>query len=359
MEPPEWFTTALACLPEERIVDGIHVLHWRGGQPPAPPGPRLGQSPPRPTIVLLHGSGANCHWYSFVAPLLLDAYDVVAISNSGNGRSEWCDTYSPRSWADEVVMVLERLHLLSCRGSTAATTVAAGPCYLAAHSFGAYVGVEVAARLGRRLDGLILIDAMLRDVAGAATMRQTTYLQAKPPWREDLLVRPPSMPPTMAFRLMPPQPCSNRYIVDYIAEQSAAPLSPKGGGEGGGEGGWAYTADPNRNHKLNLLECCFLDADTMLAIHRHACPVAWVYGKQSVIVKGGGSDEYARETLQGVVPIVGIDGAAHHVWLDQVRRGGGGRLGEGRLGGGSGRGEGRGGGVGGGGARARASRERG
>ena len=122
MEPPEWFTTALACLPEERIVDGIHVLHWRGQCPPS--GPGLGQSPPRPTIVLLHGSGANCHWYSFVAPLLLDAYDVVAISNSGNGRSKWCDAYSPRSWADEVVMVLERLHLTPRRGSTAATTTA-------------------------------------------------------------------------------------------------------------------------------------------------------------------------------------------------------------------------------------------
>ena len=51
-------------------------------------------SPDNPGMVLVHGSGAHSHWWDFVAPLLIDQYEVSALDLTGMGSSDHREHYS-------------------------------------------------------------------------------------------------------------------------------------------------------------------------------------------------------------------------------------------------------------------------
>ena len=42
------------------------------------------------------------HWYTFIAPFFVQDYNVVALSNSGNGLSGWREMYPFTTWGEEV-----------------------------------------------------------------------------------------------------------------------------------------------------------------------------------------------------------------------------------------------------------------
>ena len=72
---PDWFKEALSISKEEKsiIVEGksIHYQQW---------GDKDKQG-----LVLVHGSGSHSHWWDFIAPLLLDNFQVSALDMSGMG----------------------------------------------------------------------------------------------------------------------------------------------------------------------------------------------------------------------------------------------------------------------------------
>jgi len=55
----------------------LHYLDYGG------PGPQ--------TLVLVHGGGANAHWFDFVGPALARYYRVLAVDLRGHGDSSWAE----------------------------------------------------------------------------------------------------------------------------------------------------------------------------------------------------------------------------------------------------------------------------
>ncbi|WP_067902504.1 alpha/beta fold hydrolase [Nocardia vaccinii] len=90
---PEWFTGALAELPEHREVEvagrAIHLRCWG----------RAGTA----GVVLVHGGSAHSGWWDHIAPLLGTTRRVVAVDLSGHGDSATRSRYPIEGWADEVM----------------------------------------------------------------------------------------------------------------------------------------------------------------------------------------------------------------------------------------------------------------
>jgi hypothetical protein len=65
--------------------------------------------PSRPTVLLLHGTGATAQdWDTVAAPLSQDR-EVLAVDLRGHGLSDWPGDYSLQLFTEDVVGLLERL----------------------------------------------------------------------------------------------------------------------------------------------------------------------------------------------------------------------------------------------------------
>jgi pimeloyl-ACP methyl ester carboxylesterase len=129
--------------------------------------------------------------------------------------------------------------------------------------------------------------------------------------------RPSRVYPTMAaalarFRLMPPQPAENHYILDFIARRSLkrAPL-PNGekGPDGSGEG-WTWKFDPNMWDKLDRSDGTFGGVFPELKV-----PAIHIYGDKSRIISRRAAGEPGF--LDGQVREIEIPDSHHHVMIDQ------------------------------------------
>lgn len=272
---PAWFEHAMAAKPETLRVEvagaGIEALAWgeRG----------------RPGLLLLHGAGGHAGWWRALAPLLSQDFRVAAFSLSGMGGSDWRTRYDFDLYADELFGVAQAAGLFDAADKPA----------VAAHSFGGRVALRAAAREGERLRAAVIIDTILRP-PGA------------PPFGKGLWeARPTKVYPTLAeglarFRLAPPQPCENLFIVDAIARESLA--GPRDGGEG-----WTWRFDP--------WLWAHLDAGAG-AIHDLAatrCPTALIFAEKSRIMGPAQVAEILGHAPG--VPVSVIPEAEHHIMLDQ------------------------------------------
>src|SRR5574341_2451673 len=59
------------------LVGGLRLHYAAWGPRAAPP------------LLLLHGGGANAHWWDWVAPELAGSFRVLALDFPGHGRSGW------------------------------------------------------------------------------------------------------------------------------------------------------------------------------------------------------------------------------------------------------------------------------
>jgi len=109
------------------------------------------------------------------------------------------------------------------------------------------------------------------------------------------------------FRLMPPQPAENLYIVDYIARRSLrrAPM-PDGSGEG-----WTWRFDPNTWSKIDRDELAANVRDR----RRPETPLVHVFGEHSMIVARLTAGE--PSFLPPGIPWIEIPDSHHHVMIDQ------------------------------------------
>ena len=172
----------------------------------------------------------------------------------------------------------------------------AAPPVICAHSFGGFVNLLVAAEHGARLGGTITVDTRINPPGGE---------QMGPPTRPMGTRVYPSLEAALArFRLAPPQPCENHYILDYIARHSL-----KEGTGDRGESGWGWKFDPgiwrHYDGRENLREL-------MLGCQ---CRTTVIRGEQSILV-GNDVRDFMLEHL-GPVPFISIPHAQHHVMLDQ------------------------------------------
>ena len=276
---PEWFTKALAASPErsQLMVQGASIESLSWGRRGAP------------GVLLMHGNSAHADWYSFIAPLLADDYRVVAMSFSGMGGSDWRNQYGNEIWADEALAVAEATGLFDN---------ALKPVFLG-HSFGGFPLMNAAFRYGERLRLAIIADTPLRT-----REQREKRLEEKP--RE---FRPHRIYETLEqavarFRLLPPQPCANLYILDHIARTSLKPAKFEDG-----RSGITWKFDP----------CLFREFKMGRPgpeLSQARCPVAWLNGGKSGLIDDRVMDNITKYTPPGS-PIIRVPDADHHLMVDQ------------------------------------------
>jgi pimeloyl-ACP methyl ester carboxylesterase len=267
--PPEWFTRAIAHQPSQHSVQvagtTIRYLSWgRNG---------------KPGLVFVHGGAAHAQWWSFIAPLFAEDWHAVALHLSGHGDSGRREAYSHELWAGEVMAVAEDAGF-------------PGPPVIVGHSLGGMVTIQTAATHGDELAGAVIVDAPVRKPSPEVEEGRSGRAFRSPgvyPTRDDALDH---------FRLIPPQPCDNGYIVDWVAQHSIHETAE----------GWTWKFDPA------------LFRGTIVALRDQLasvqCRVALFTGELSVVVPPD-TAEYMYELMGRVAPVIPIPEAHHHVTLDQ------------------------------------------
>ena len=103
-----------------------------------------------------------------------------------------------------------------------------------------------------------------------------------------------------SFRLIPPQPCKNEFLLKHIAEHSFKNTDE----------GWLLKSDASimRSYEYEDLTEIFMDLK---------CPTYLVYGLMSQILS---QEILEYTTYVGNLPaerVVGIAGAMHHIFIDE------------------------------------------
>ena len=263
--PPAWFTAALAAPVAEQttMADGIPIAYRAWGEPAAR------------GIVLVHGGAAHSRWWDHVGPLLADGRRVVALDLSGHGDSGRRESYSLDGWAREVLAV----------AADAGLTV---PPTVIGHSMGGLVTLRAAALFGARIEGAVVIDSPIRDMAPEehAAVEQRAFRSLRVyPSREAALAR---------FRPVPDQPVLS-YIADHVAATSIRQV----------DGGWTWKWDPP----------IFAREVPQEPLTRLDCRVALFRAEHGMVSAAMSDVMYDR--LGRVAPVVEIPVAGHHVMLDQ------------------------------------------
>ena len=183
-------------------MDGVdvHFLQWG--------------DPALPGVVLTHGMMAHARCWAFVAPLLAQDYCLTAFDLSGMGDSGWRQTpYTIDARVRECLAVAE--HAGFQHGDAPA---------LVCHSYGGSVGLTAVENQPQAWSSLIVCDMTM--LAPDEPPRFEEFRKR----RELREVQPHRVSPTFAdirarYKLAPPQPCDNEYLMEYMAWHSVKPVA--------------------------------------------------------------------------------------------------------------------------------------
>jgi len=267
---PDWFWKAVETPAETRSVevDECDVAY------------RFYPSPGKRGMLLIHGMNAHSRWWDFIAPQLLEEYEIAAMDLTGMGDSDYRYEYSSDTYAQEIKAVLDHAGFDN-------------DCLVVAHSFGGYMAVRAANLFPERFAGLVLVDSGIRHPDEPPPERTMMGGRAKVyPDKDNALAR---------FRLQPPQPCENTYILQYIARNSLMPVD-------GGGFAWKFDED-----LLTSLKDGERQPEDYQGIQMK---VGLIYGEDSELFSSRTLD-YMRELIPQDFPAYGLTDAQHHVFLDQ------------------------------------------
>lgn len=266
---PAWAQAALNMPSREGFIDvdgcAIHYIAW--GDTAKPP------------LVLIHGNSASAEWWRFIAPLLADQHHVIATDLAGMGDSAHSGRYERELCAQQVMVVADTL-------APGRKPVVVG------HSLGGFVAIMVARAYGERLAGLIVLDSPPREPSNRGS---SPFVRANPvpkiyPDRESALAR---------FKVLPEQDVNCAFYLRHIAEHSIKQEA----------GGWRWKFDPAALAQPRPLDF----VPDLLAM---SCPVALMWGALSARFDDA-ARRFCRETFAGVLPVVEIPNARHHIMLDE------------------------------------------
>ena len=267
---PDWFWEAIDVEPVTKTVEvdecDVSYRHYEA----------IG----KPGMLLIHGMNAHSRWWDFIAPQLLDRYQVAAMDLTGMGDSDYRYEYSSNTYADEILAVLD-----DAKFGTDSIVVA--------HSFGGYMAVRAANKAPDRFKALVMVDSGIRHpddpvpeqiwMSGA---RSKIY-----PDKETALNR---------FRVQPPQPCDNEFLLQYIARNSLMPV----------DGGWTWKFDEDLLTSLTDAE---RKPEEFQAL---TTTIGVIFGADSELFSRR-TLEYMQELIPEPFPIKEIANAQHHLFLDQ------------------------------------------
>lgn len=266
---PHWAIAARSMDSRSGFIDvdgcSIHYLAW--GEATLPP------------LVLVHGNAASAEWWRFIAPLLANEFHVIAPDLGGMGDSGHCGRYARERYAEQVIRV--------------ADTLSPGrPPILVGHSLGGYVVIMAGVAYGPRLAGLVVLDSPPREAEGASFV---SYVQSRPVPK----IYPDRASALRRFKVLPDQPVNCGFYLEHIAQAAIKAEA----------GGWRWKFDPAAlTHPRRL--------DYVQDLLHMRCPVTLMWGELSERF-GATAREVARATFDGVLPLVEIANARHHIMLDE------------------------------------------
>ena len=266
----ELLKQGLSRKPKQRLVElagvELNMLEWG--------------EPGKPGLLFIHGGAAHASWWRFIAPQFLPDYHCIAIDMSGHGDSARRPSYTSDLWREEV------LDLLNDRSIFQNKPIIIG------HSMGGLIAIRVAAQV-QDLPGLIIIDSAVRPpVSNAVVKRRRGHeLLGK------VRVYESRQQAQKRFRLIPPQPCKNEILLEYIAAESIKQC----------DDGWTWKYDPSAFRGLQA-------SSIFDELKKITAP--------SLIIRGQGSRILDKETAKNMQSeiiaaedVVDIADAFHHVML--------------------------------------------
>ena len=270
MNNQEWFNESLLSTPTENFVEvegaKIHYLTWGDTK--------------NPGLFFIHGFSANAHWWDFIAPAFTEDYCVVAIDLSGSGDSDHRETYSQEIYANEIKAVCDDM------GWESADFIA--------HSMGGSISLNATSIYPEIFKSLYLLDSIvilppdkIRNYSSNRSMIRADFIYEN----EASAVE--------SFRLIPPQPCRNEFLLNHIAINSYKQT----------EEGWLLKSDGKMMKTYQSKDL----TETLMAIQ---CPIYIVYGLMSQIF----TQEILDYTVYvGNIPperVIGVPGTMHHLFVD-------------------------------------------
>ena len=167
------------------MLDGVTLQFAESGPPDAP------------LVVLLHGGGANLHWWDHVAPVLAQSHRVIALDFRGHGDSDYPQTLEVGAFHRDVEALAAHLDV---------------PVHaLVGHSLGAHVALHHAAVHGK-VARLVLVEPS-RGAGSRERRRSRLALAARRTYasREEAIAR---------FRFVPDAPGVEAALRREIAGHS-------------------------------------------------------------------------------------------------------------------------------------------
>ena len=238
----------------------LHCLGW--GDPEAP------------RVVLLHGGGANGHWWDHIAPALADAFHLVALDFRGHGDSDHPEERRVGAFSDDLEALLRHL--------------GPEPVALVGHSMGGGIAIDHAARHAD-VRGVVAVD--VSRGAGRRSRRAARLalaLKRSYDSREEAIAR---------YRFLPGSSHADEALRVHIASHSVREEE---------DGRFGFKFDP---------VWFGLPAKPAPDLGRIACPVLLLRGEESPMLTAEGAEEMIGELRDGRVEAVAS--AGHHVHLDQ------------------------------------------
>ena len=270
MNNQEWFNESLLSTPTENFVEvegaKIHYLTWGDTK--------------NPGLFFIHGFSANAHWWDFIAPAFIEDYCVVAIDLSGSGDSDHRETYSQEMYANEIKAVCDEM------GWESADFIA--------HSMGGSISLNATSIYPEIFKSLYLLDSIV--ILPPDKVRN--YSSNRSMIRADFIYKDEASA-IESFRLIPPQPCRNEFLLNHIAINSYKQT----------EEGWLLKSDGKMMKTYQSKDL----TETLMAIQ---CPIYIVYGLMSQIF----TQEILDYTVYvGNIPperVIGVPGTMHHLFVD-------------------------------------------
>ena len=240
----------------------LHFLAW--GKPESPP------------LVLLHGGGANAHWWDHIAADLSGQHHVIALDFRGHGDSDYPEELEVGAFNADLEALCRHL------GTNSVSLVG--------HSMGAQVALDHAAR-HPETRRVILLDLARggsrrsRRVARLALSLRRTY-----PTRQEAIDR---------YRVIPPSAHMDARLLRQIAEQSVRSEE---------DGRWGFKFDPR------WFGVPPRPAPDLSQVNQ---PLLLLRGEESELLSPEGAAAFIDELSNA--RLVTVAQAGHHVLLDQPR----------------------------------------
>lgn len=238
----------------------LHALHWG--------------DPEREKVVLLHGGGANAHWWDHVAPVIAEQFHVIALDFRGHGDADQPEQTRVGAFSDDLEALLDHLGRPSVR--------------LVGHSMGGAIALDHACRHSD-VRGLVAVDvARGASKRSRRTTRLALMLKRSYATREEAIAR---------YRFLPASAHATEALRVHIATHSVREEP---------DGRFGFKFDPR---------WFALPPRPLSDLGQIRCPVLILRGSESPMLTAEGAHTLVSE-LPDVHRVV-IEGAGHHVHLDQ------------------------------------------